>query len=264
MKKFIILGGIIACLLCFASGAHARSVAVSCAKSDANPIYDSHSKWLSSGCLVQIISSDTNVGIPTTPDATGKPTGAHETVTYTGTIGNPADGCGPGEFYALIANIPGGMYVYMRAWDGSTVGASGHYGNAAVIGPLPGAGGRTNYSPPSFSTTWDAPAAPKIIGKISCKPAEFESGNGTMFTYALNVDSDVQINIYEKKRLVYKQDIYAGKPGGKAGHNEVFWRGVSSLGRPLGNGKYAVIITSGNSRLAKTNITIKNPTAKQN
>jgi hypothetical protein len=98
----------------------------------------------------------------------------------------------------------------------------------------------------------------RIIGQFVNFPAEVDSGKGTTFAYTLSAASDIQIYIYGISGIVFKKKIPNGAPGTKAGYNEVFWDGLNSLGNPLGNGMYIVLIASGDKKLGKMNLIIKN------
>ncbi len=160
-KIMVVIGGLAAALI-FALPVLASTVNVACSVEGLNPIYnqDGLPNKLLTGCLVQVISSETSVA--GTPDANGLPLGG--IVTLTGQIGStPETSFEDGEFVFTIPNIPSGKYVYIRAWNDASIGAASYYGTSTPEVVL---GFGMMYTPGSFATNVPSPSMTPNITSI--------------------------------------------------------------------------------------------------
>jgi len=158
-KMTIVLGGIIVCMLCFASAAHAIVWTAKCTK-EANPIRNEFGVFLAQDCVVQVITSESPVIFPPSWPS-GNPTGPSERIQLVGLVGSTPDtSFEAGEFNYVIGNIDKTkhIYVYLRAWNSISIDSATKFGNSATIDAF-GLGNIIfyNWYPNSFSTTLPLP-----------------------------------------------------------------------------------------------------------
>ncbi|MFC1559715.1 Ig-like domain-containing protein [Candidatus Margulisiibacteriota bacterium] len=142
-----------------------------------------------------------------------------------------------GLFDFRFPGLPSGVYtITIEAWD-----YDGNSTTEAIAGLVVKSG------------------AVKLETNVINYPNPFRSGEGTTFSYNLNIDSAVTIYVYGVKGSpIYKTKLPAGAPGGQAGYNEVYWDGLNNFEETIGNGVYIVMISAHGSKLGSARIVVQN------
>jgi hypothetical protein len=226
MKRVIITGGVIACLMVFASAAHATAVTVKCT-GEVNPIFNSNGTTkLVEDCLVQVISSDSGTISPALGD--GTPTGDNKVV-ITGLIGSyPTTSYGEGEFSYSQTSVPPmppnlgtNTSIFLRAWNSTSISTASKYGNSAVksvAGPV------MVWRPVSFSTTIDVPSAPYSASIIGTG----ESTSTIRWTWT-NYPSASWYEMYSGNTFIASVDATSTVEVGLSGPNAAYPRKVRAI-----------------------------------
>jgi len=164
MVKNLIKGVMMAgLLLILGSGAFANMIWFECTVSGGDPITSESGGLLPQGCLVQLIrSSDPYIG---TPDASGIPVDG-DVIIRVGSIGGTPDASySDGEVRIVSSEANNTFYYAIRAWNAPSVNAASRYGTSAVSQNT-GDFSTLTANPPSFSTTFPAPAPAGPTGFI--------------------------------------------------------------------------------------------------
>jgi subtilisin family serine protease len=88
-------------------------------------------------------------------------------------------------------------------------------------------------------------------------PFDPKSGGKLYFSYRLNTNADIKINVYNLNGDLVWSNFYAtGAAGGASGSNVVSWNGLDSFGRVVEGGVYVYRITSGGQILGRGKLAV--------
>lgn len=150
LNSLLFLGVCLAAVLCsLAIPSPAFAVTVTVQMDGTNQILkDQNGSSMPTGCVIQIIYSAGDTIHP--PTVNGEATGG-DSIIWTGTVGE--GGMGSGAFNKTFAggqSLTDGSWIYVRAWNNSSIASADRYGNSQLSTTL-------EAGDPPMPITWSVP-----------------------------------------------------------------------------------------------------------
>jgi hypothetical protein len=103
-----------------------------------------------------------------------------------------------------------------------------------------------------------ADIVPEVIGPALCYPNPFKQETGGTLGYRLSKHMDLDIYIYDMMaNLIFKNTLYEGSIGGRAGYNKVVLNAETLNGFELSCGVYFYLLVHEGEVLAKGKMAVK-------